>query len=470
MTPAHPPPQPPDDRPHDAEAPQPVPPPSEEEQALSELRHILLGQEQARLEHLSGDVDDLQQLLADKDALAAIIAPSLDSALRDTIQQNRAEMIEVLHPIIGETVLRAVSEAIQDLARSVDARVRTSMTPAALLRQARARASGVSGAELALRDALPFKVVEMFLVHRATGLLLRHVTLSGEAASDRDLVSGMLTAIRDFAAEAFGQGQQGELAAIQYDRWRILIEAAEHIYLAAVVEGVEPAGFRAALRDLVIEVESRYRYQLRNFQGDASPFAALDAPLSSLSPEAPAAAASRLTRGQRWALVAALGMTATCLLAACLGSVWVVRAVNRPLPTPVVVYVVAPTDTATPDPTAPPTATATATPTSTATATPTPTPTGTPTSTPSATPSPTATATPIARVAVAGVRANVRAGPGLQFPIKTVAEPGAEFDLTGLSPDGVWVQVCCLADGTSGWISAAFARPSQAAFTPTPAP
>jgi hypothetical protein len=468
LAPQYPSPQPDDGQPHDRAAPQPVPPSSEEEQAFSELRRILLGHEQARLDHLTGDVDDLQQLLADKDALAAIIAPSLDSALRDKIQQNRAEMIEVLHPIIGETVLRAVSEAIQDLARSVDARVRTSMTPAAVLRRIKAKASGVSGAEFALRDALPFEVVEVFLVHRATGLLLRHVTLRGQAASDRDLVSGMLTAIRDFAADAFGQGQQGELAAIQYDRWRILIEVAEHIYLAAVVEGVEPSGFRAALRDLVIDVENRYRYPLRSFQGDASPFAALDGPLSSLSPDASAVAPSRLTRRQRWALAAALGTAAVCLLAACLSSAWIVRAVNRPLPAPVVVYVVSPTETLAPEPTATPTSTAT--PTATSTATPTPAPTDTPTATPSVTPSPTTTTTPIIRVAVAGVRANVRAGPGLDFPIKTAAEPGTEFDLIGMSSDGVWMQVCCLADGTSGWISAALARPGRAASTPTPTP
>ena len=47
-------------------------------------------------------------------------------------------------------VLRAVNEAIQDLARTVDARLRATLTPGVLWRRLRARAGGVSGAELAL--------------------------------------------------------------------------------------------------------------------------------------------------------------------------------------------------------------------------------------------------------------------------------------------------------------------------------
>ncbi len=431
---------------------------------FDELRRILLGQEQDSLSHLSGDLGELQRLMADKDALAAIIAPSLDAALRDKIQQNRDEMIEVLYPIIGQTVLRAVGEAIQDLARTVDARVRTTMTPQAIWRRIRAQATGVSGAELALRDALPFEVTEIFLIHRASGLLLRHVTPGGrgQAPPDRDLVSGMLTAIRDFAGDAFGRDQQSELEAIQYGRQHIVIEAAEHIYLAAVVQGVEPAGFRAALRDLAIDVENRYRYLLRSYQGDASAFAALDPVLSALSSDggASAAAGGGLTRRQKGALAGVAALAGACLLVFCLGGAALVRAVNRPLPTAAVVYVVAATATPSPVPTA------------TATWTPSPSPSATPTASPTATATPTATAlpsaTPTAQVVISGVRANVRAGPGLEFPVKAVAVPGAVYALAGQSRDRAWVQVCCLPDGTTGWIAAAFTSPARITPVATP--
>ena len=114
-----------------------------------------------------------------------------------------------------------------------------------------------------LRDALPFQVAEIFLVHRESGLLLLH-SVAGPIADpalptaedNADLVSGMLTAIRDFAQDAFGRGQEGQLDEIQYGNRRILIEACQHVYLAAVVDGIEPAGFRAKLRERTVEVEN----------------------------------------------------------------------------------------------------------------------------------------------------------------------------------------------------------------------
>ncbi|MEA3334504.1 MAG: SH3 domain-containing protein [Chloroflexota bacterium] len=440
---------------------------------LSELRSILLDQERQQLGDVSFDVDELKALLADQDALAAMIAPSLDDALRRKIEQNRDEMIEVLYPIIGQTVVRAVAESVQDLARNVDARVRTSLTPASAWRRIQASFSGVSGAELALRDALPFKVIELFLIHRETGLLLRHLTAEGESWPDTDLIGGMLTAIRDFAGEAFGRGQEGQLDAIQYGDRRILIEAAEHIYLAVVVEGVEPVGFRNHMRETVFDVENRFRYEFRDFDGDFSAFGAVDPMLSDLLVDNEVGKEPPLSRTQRrilWGLVATM---LACSLLACLGGAWLVKALDSRWLQPVAV--VLPSATLTKQPTATVAASATPTPTETSTMTPSSTP--SPTSSPTATPSPTLTpmpatlaplVTPQRGGSVDGVRLNVRAGPGLEFPVRVVAAPGETYQLLGRSEDGQWWQICCMEDGSPAWVFAQYILAPEA--TPTPAP
>jgi Tol biopolymer transport system component len=48
---------------------------------------------------------------------------------------------------------------------------------------------------------------------------------------------------------------------------------------------------------------------------------------------------------------------------------------------------------------------------------------------------------------------NVREGPGISFPVKTVANSGDTFEIIGVNSDWSWVQVR-LADGSTGWISA----------------
>ena len=437
---------------------------TEEAHDLETLRRILSGQTQQRLDELSQSLADMQQLIANKDALAAFIAPTLETALREQIQQNRAEMVELFSPIIGQVVLRAVTEAIQDLARSVDARVRTTITPLVALRRARGLATGVSDGEMALREALPFEVSEVFLIHRTTGLLLRHISMHEESPPDRDLVSGMFTAVRDFVADAFGREQTSELEMIEYGERRILIEAAEHVYLAVVVLGVEPPGYRSVMRDLIFMIEQRYRFLLRNYQGDASPFAEVDVSISSLrgereietSPKSPV-----LTRRQK--LIAALIASSLllCLVVACWSSIWTVssirhlqhdmQAVHSASPPPAL-PVALPAFTATPTPTV------TASPTATATPFPTSTPTASVTPTASASPVPTSSSTALPRVLITAERLNVRTGPGLDYPIKGIVLQGMQFSVERSSPDASWLNVCCLSDNSTGWLMANYTK------------
>ena len=144
--------------------------------SLEALREILFGRYRQQMAELEAELDDLERRISDEDALAAIIAPVMGDAIRRKIRDARDEMIEALYPIIGQAVVRAVSEAIRDLARTIDARMRTTFNLRTIWRRLQARVSGVSGAEMALRESLPFEVAEVFLIHRETGLLLWHVS------------------------------------------------------------------------------------------------------------------------------------------------------------------------------------------------------------------------------------------------------------------------------------------------------
>src|SRR5690606_9231791 len=115
--------------------------------------------------------------------------------------------VDALYPVIGRSIQRAVAEAMRGLARRVDDNLRQTFSLRRLARRAQGRLRGLSDAELLLRDTLPFHVQEVFLINRASGLLLAHLSDDPAHAADRDLVSGMLTAIRDFAHDSFGAGQ-----------------------------------------------------------------------------------------------------------------------------------------------------------------------------------------------------------------------------------------------------------------------
>ncbi|MGH8630022.1 MAG: hypothetical protein ACREU7_04550, partial [Burkholderiales bacterium] len=104
-----------------------------------------------------------------RDEMAESLGPVMSEAIRVQIRNSRQDMVEALYPIIGETVQRAVSEFARELQRNIDARLRAALGPQGIWRTLTARLRGVSPAELALRDALPFTLRGIFLIQRGSG-------------------------------------------------------------------------------------------------------------------------------------------------------------------------------------------------------------------------------------------------------------------------------------------------------------
>lgn len=360
-------------------------PPSEEPYELEELRRVILKPD-TLVDKISPVIAEVleEEIRNSGDAIAQAISPVIGEAIRRQVYHAREDIIDALYPVIGATINKAISEAVRDLARTVDQRVRRSIGPQSLARRLRAQLSGVSPAEYAFREALPSEVREVFLIHRESGLLVYHLTSDPKSPPDRDLVSGMLTAIRDFAREAFGQGESGELGAITYEEQNILLEAKGAVYLAVVVDGVEPARFREQMRAMLTRLQEKRYASLKAYDGtDETLTEEVARELAELlHTDANAAAKTELSRSQRVMLML---LALLILLPPLLGCGWWVWHVEDRLRT----LAAAPPPAA---PTWTPTATPTATSTPTSTSTPTPTPTAT--ATPTHTPSPTATATP----------------------------------------------------------------------------
>lgn len=255
--------------------------PWSEQSAIDDLRELLLSADRQRVENLQVRLKEVEERVGDESAMIAAITPLLSEMIRRSIRDAREQMIEALYPIIGQVVMRAVSEAIRDLARSIDDSMRRALQPGAYFRRFWARLHGVNAGQLVLRDALPFRVQEVFWIHRASGLLLLHVGRGPNAtggAEDADMVSAMLVAVRDFADDVLrrsapAKGGQETLDAIQYGDRAIMIEAARLAYLAVVAEGVPPPGFRAEMRHKVTELQTTYADWMVRYQGDATPLA-----------------------------------------------------------------------------------------------------------------------------------------------------------------------------------------------------
>ena len=463
------------------------------------LRHKARADAEGLIAKLSPEFGRLVSLKIrdSRDEMAEALAPVMGEAIRVQIRDSRDEIVEALYPIIGETVQRSVASFLRELQRNVDGQL--NFGPARALRNMWARIRGVSPSKLAVRDALPFTVREFFLIQHGSGLLLAHGSSDNEDTnSDSDLISGMLTAIRDFVEDSFGQNASGEeLEEIQYGDQRIIIESGTAVYLAVVVNGIEPEGFHGFMHKFMAELHVAHGPVLRDFDGDPDSIAAIEPDIDDFAVEvgqigSQSQTQRALSRSQKYFLVGSGIIFILLMLLSCFYLQFTIAL--YPLAFPSATPTATPPFTATPTTTPTMTATQTPTPTPTATATQTPTPTPTYTSTPTHTPTatatqtptptvtttpsltPTPTATPLPPEAITIFPVWVRPEPFLGSTLETVIPVGTPLEI--LAAYHIWVEVIWETEEglqrgwvPQRWISIREPIPAwQITPTPTPTP
>ncbi len=208
-----------------------------------------------------------ERIRQDQDEFAEAVGPVIGPAIRHQIRESKQDIIDSLYPIIGQIIGKAIAESIRELTRNIDARLRQQLNFRTRLGRLMARIRGVSEAEMVLREALPFSIERVFLIHRPSGILLTHLLAEGEEDEEMDTISGMLTAIRDFVRDSFGQGE-GDLEEVTHGDRRILLEGGQYAYVAVVLRGVEPSGYSQLIRDVIGEINLDGEKALRDFDGD----------------------------------------------------------------------------------------------------------------------------------------------------------------------------------------------------------
>ncbi len=414
--------------------------------------------------------------------MAEALGPIMGESIRVQIRDSRQEMVDALYPIIGSTVQRAVAEFTREIQRNIDRRLRSTLGIGGALRSLWARVRGVSSSELALRDSFAFQIREIFIIQHGSGMLLAHSHPGSSDIADSDLVSAMLTAIRDFVRDSFAPGKEdAELDEIQFGQDRIIIQSGKYAYVAVVMHGIEPEGFRARLRAFVADLHVRFGNALRDYDGDPALLPDFQPLLGQFIVDITGEDGGRaLSSRQRWTLAGLLVGLLLLLSVGCFYLRFTIAllpvAFPSPTPTPTFTPTLTPTltPTHTPTPTFTPTPTYTPTPTPTPTSTFTPTPTRTPTNTPTPTPTFTPTLTPTPIEAYTGGHVWVRDEPYQESPRRMVLF--RDTPVRVLAVYGPWAQVVWWEEGIpqTGWVPArwVFTRlpvPSEV-ITPFPAP
>ena len=245
----------------------PQPPPAASSPApntdLEQVRELLLGPERRQLGRLKEQIEDPEQhaeavsrvlpsairrSVASGDQLARELAGPVEATLQDSVRRRPEILTTIVYPVLGPAIRRSVSEALSRLVQGINQALENSLSLRALRWRLEAWRTGRSYAEILLYHTLVYRVEQLLLVQRPSGLLLHHVTSPEAPLQDGDVVSGMLTAIQDFVMDSFRGDAAGPLQTLEIGAFKVWVETGPSASLAAVIRGHPPAAVRESLQ------------------------------------------------------------------------------------------------------------------------------------------------------------------------------------------------------------------------------
>ena len=263
--------------------------PSANNHAYEELRHLIIAPEQEELADIQERLDDRARRTQDvssvvaeaismrrdqhgERALAQALAPTVQETLRESVRRDPHPLADALFPVMGPAIRKSISEALRGMLESFNEALEHSLSARGIKWRIEALRTGKPFAEIVLMHSLLFRVEQVFLIHRHTGLVLSHVVARSVATQDASMVAGMLSAIQQFVRDSFDSKNEESLDSLNVGELEVWIEEGPDAVLAAVIRGHAPSDYRLTMKEALEEIQQRYSSALENFKGDATPF------------------------------------------------------------------------------------------------------------------------------------------------------------------------------------------------------
>ena len=254
---------------------------------FEQLRHLLIAPEQEKLDELGERLDnpqiharDVSQVLPmaislstqKDDRLTDALAPALSKSVMVLIKKDVHAFANALFPVLGPAIRRSISETFKQMLQGLNQSLENSFSINGIKWRFEAWRTGKQFSEIVLLHSLVYRVEQVFLIHKETGLLLLHVGEADGVFQDSDLVSGMLTAIQDFVRDSFDVSSDRSLDTIQMDDFTVWIERGPEAVIAAAIRGNAPQSLRMELKTALENIHLEMGDELAKFEGDSTPF------------------------------------------------------------------------------------------------------------------------------------------------------------------------------------------------------
>lgn len=185
---------------------------------FEELREIILKDDRKeftdRNQALLDKIDALERELNDPERFAEII------------QKSKAEIIDVLGPQMGKMIAKYVRSTIEGIFEGLRERRRS------LFSFGRSREKEL---RRELQKVIDGQLAAVFMIDKRSGLLIGEY--SQEDVLEPDMIASMLTAIKSFVEDAFGE-EDTDLESLELGSHKLSLFNLKRFYIALVIDGI----------------------------------------------------------------------------------------------------------------------------------------------------------------------------------------------------------------------------------------
>ena len=233
-----------------------------EVQLMSQLRDILLKEDRSTL-------TELQEILNNKSLLSGRVNPIIeehldflkhnfpkeyakivDRLIEQKLKDSQQQILDIVYPVMGKMITKFVNLQMQQLKEGIDAQINGIFSRQGFVKHIKNRILGVKTSDMLIAAADKPILEEIFVIERDSGLMFGSAALFPSV--NRDVVAGMLTAIKSFVEDAFERDNE-DLEMIQYGTYRILLQNYPFYYFALALSGTISTSESEILRGQIVD-------------------------------------------------------------------------------------------------------------------------------------------------------------------------------------------------------------------------
>jgi len=264
---------------------------------IDELRQIIVGDNaeqlnklKERIENVESRAQDVSEVLAtaidvgikkDDQLLNSLKAPVSES-IKKAIRAEPVEYAEILYPVMGPSIRRAISQAISSLLITINHSIESATSVQGIALKIKSMRTGVPYEQLVLRQSISYQIEHIYLIDRDSGLKITEIASDDSQTLDSDAVTAMFSAIQSFVQDSFSHNEEDRLTDLKVGEHNVWIVHGPKAMLACVIYGSAPQSLRLHLYDVLDSISINYGPQLASFDGDSSGFININEELESV--------------------------------------------------------------------------------------------------------------------------------------------------------------------------------------------